>query len=409
MARIARGVLALLLVVGALPLMAGTAAAGPAEDEGAFVALLNDLRALRGAPALTVDVRLTDVARAWSGRMAGAGAISHNPSLAAQAPAGWQRLGENVGVGGSVLGLHNAFVASPGHLANMVDGRFNAVGVGVVVTGTTIWVTVVFMQAPASSIVTPVAPYTGNEWYRMAGAGGELYNFGATAGLPGVAPSAPVVAVAATPSGGGSWLAAANGAVYAVGDAGFYGSVEGLALNQPIVGMAATPSGRGYLLVARDGGVFSFGDAAFHGSTGDIRLNQPIVGMTATPSGRGYWFVAADGGVFSFGDAAFHGSTGDIRLNQPIVGMASSPRKAGYWLVARDGGIFSFGGVGFHGSTGDIRLNQPIVGMAPTPSGNGYRFVAADGGVFSFGDGAFLGSLGGRALGSPVVAMVAGG
>lgn len=36
--------------------------------------------------------------------------------------------------------------------------------------------------------------------------------------------------------------------------------------NAPIVGMAATPTGKGYWLVAADGGVFSFGDAAFFGS-----------------------------------------------------------------------------------------------------------------------------------------------
>nr|MDP9334559.1 hypothetical protein [Actinomycetota bacterium] len=76
--------------------------------------------------------------------------------------------------------------------------------------------------------------------------------------------------------------------------------------------------------VAADGVIFAFGDAKFYGSTGAITLNQPIVGMAATPSGNGYWFVAADGGIFSFGDAKFHGSTGSIVLNQPIVGMASA-------------------------------------------------------------------------------------
>jgi hypothetical protein len=34
----------------------------------------------------------------------------------------------------------------------------------------------------------------------------------------------------------------------------------------PVVGLAATPSGRGYWLAAADGGVFAFGDAAFHGA-----------------------------------------------------------------------------------------------------------------------------------------------
>ena len=62
----------------------------------------------------------------------------------------------------------------------------------------------------------------------------------------------------------------------------------------------------------------------FHGSTGAIRLNKPIVGMAATPDGTGYWLVASDGGIFAF-HAPFHGSTGSIRLNQPIVGMAAAP------------------------------------------------------------------------------------
>ena len=95
----------------------------------------------------------------------------------------------------------------------------------------------------------------------------------------------------------------------------------------PIVGMAAAPSGKGYWLVAADGGIFSFGDAHFHGSTGGRRLNQPIVGMAATPSGSGYWLVASDGGIFSFGSARFHGSTGGRRLNRPIVGMARDAER----------------------------------------------------------------------------------
>lgn len=34
----------------------------------------------------------------------------------------------------------------------------------------------------------------------------------------------------------------------------------------PIVGIASTPTGKGYWLVAADGGVFAFGDAAFFGN-----------------------------------------------------------------------------------------------------------------------------------------------
>ena len=59
----------------------------------------------------------------------------------------------------------------------------------------------------------------------------------------------------------------------------FHGSTGSIRLNQPMVGMAATPSGDGYWLVAADGGIFSYGDAPFWGSTGSIRLNEPIDGM----------------------------------------------------------------------------------------------------------------------------------
>jgi hypothetical protein len=43
--------------------------------------------------------------------------------------------------------------------------------------------------------------------------------------------------------------------------------------------MAATPDGGGYWLVASDGGVFAYGDATFHGSAGALPLSAPIVGM----------------------------------------------------------------------------------------------------------------------------------
>jgi len=80
-----------------------------------------------------------------------------------------------------------------------------------------------------------------------------------------------------------------------------------MTLDRPIVGMAATPTGKGYWLVAADGGIFAFGDAAFQGSMGAHPLDRPIVGMAATPTGKGYWLVAADGGIFAF-DAGFYGS-----------------------------------------------------------------------------------------------------
>jgi hypothetical protein len=46
--------------------------------------------------------------------------------------------------------------------------------------------------------------------------------------------------------------------VFTFGDAQYYGSTGALKLNKPIVGMAATADGGGYWLVASDGGIFAY-------------------------------------------------------------------------------------------------------------------------------------------------------
>ena len=185
-------------------------------------------------------------------------------------------------------------------------------------------------------------------------------------------------------------LHAFSSSVLAFGAADDRGEPEG-APQRPVVGMEATHTGNGYWLVAADGGVFAFGDARFHGSTGGQQLNQPIVDIARTATGAGYWLVASDGGVFCFGDARFLGSTGGQSLNRPIVGMAATATGRGYWLVASDGGVFCFGDARFAGSTVGIALNRPIVGMAATPNGAGYWFLAADGGISAFVDARYMG------------------
>jgi len=215
------------------------------------------------------------------------------------------------------------------------------------------------------------------------------------------------VAMAATPDGGGYWLAAAAGGVVPYGNAVNYGSMAGVALDAPIGHIVPTPDGKGYWLVAADGGVFAFGDAVFYGSMGGHRLNAPVVDLVPTPDGKGYWLVASDGGVFAFGDAVFYGSMGGERLNAPINGIAASPGGRGYWLVASDGGVFAFGDAAFYGSMGGLPLGAPVVGMAASPGGRGYWLVASDGGVFAFGDAAFHGSMGGAVLDTPMVGMAA--
>jgi hypothetical protein len=201
----------------------------------------------------------------------------------------------------------------------------------------------------------------------------------------------------------GYWLVAADGGIFAFGDAGFFGSQGGQPLNKPVVGMASTPDGKGYWLVAADGGIFTFGDAGFFGSQAGHKLTRPIVGMAATPDGHGYWLTEANGSVFPFGDAGTFGDSSGGGLNAPIRAIARTPSGKGYTQVASDGGVFTFGNAGFFGSKGGQPLNAPITGLAGTNDGQGYWLFAADGGVFTFGDAGFFGSMGGQALNKPVV------
>jgi len=209
----------------------------------------------------------------------------------------------------------------------------------------------------------------------------------------------------ADPDAAGYWLFAADGGVFAYGNATFYGSAGSYSLYAPIVGMAPTPDGKGYWLVAQDGGIFSFGDARFYGSMGGHHLNYPVVGMAATKDGKGYWLVAADGGIFSFGDAAFYGSTGGHPLNAPVVGLAATNDGEGYWLVAGDGGIFTFGDAVFKGSAGSVVLSNSVVGMTPTKDGDGYWLVDAGGVVYHYGDAPFYGDTGATNPDAPIDAI----
>jgi hypothetical protein len=149
-------VFGLILALGVSMFPAG-AHADTVSDEASFVAKINDLRASKGLPALQVNDNLVAKARGWAAGMAAAGRIWHS-TLSDGIAADWQKLGENVGMGGSVDGLHAAFVASPHHYENLVDPDFTYVGIGIAVNGGTIYVAEEFMKLMpprTAPVVTP--------------------------------------------------------------------------------------------------------------------------------------------------------------------------------------------------------------------------------------------------------------
>ena len=167
--RTVRAVLGLAVLVATLFLgPAASPVAAQASHEGDFVGRINAERANRGLGQLEVYGELVGVARRWSQKMADSNTLQHNPNLAREVSADWEKLAENVGVGGSVDDIHRAFMNSAGHRANILDPVLTHVGVGVV-TGPDgrIWVTEVFMKLrggggsqPPPTTAAPAPPPT---------------------------------------------------------------------------------------------------------------------------------------------------------------------------------------------------------------------------------------------------------
>ena len=142
-------------------LLGSSAAWAQSSEESCFVSKINGARGAN----LTVRSDLVAMARRHSQRMASSGSIYHNGNLANEAPGDWQSLGENVGMGPSCSDIHNAFMNSASHRKNIVDPKFNFVGVGVVTASDgTLYVTEVFMEAsqPAPSQPAPTSSSSGS-------------------------------------------------------------------------------------------------------------------------------------------------------------------------------------------------------------------------------------------------------
>ncbi|MFW2382035.1 MAG: CAP domain-containing protein [Acidimicrobiales bacterium] len=113
-----------------------------------FVDKINDLRTSRGLSPLTSDPELSLTASAWTVQMSQTGQLEHAADLSLGISADWRKLGENVGVAPvtQLDELFEAFVASPTHLANLIDPSFDFIGIGVVHVGDELWMTQRFMD-----------------------------------------------------------------------------------------------------------------------------------------------------------------------------------------------------------------------------------------------------------------------
>ena len=181
--------LALLAVglISGLPWAGSASAASPTDEQG-FVSKINKERMDRGLRPLIFDMKIRDVARAWTDHMASTGDFSHNPDYAKQIPAGWSSAAENIawgsGTNATVDALHTGFMNSQGHRDNIL-GDFTRVGVGVTMSGDKMWVTEDFGKYAGDPIPNADGSVGGS------GSGGGTYVLTVTKKGKGAVSSAP--------------------------------------------------------------------------------------------------------------------------------------------------------------------------------------------------------------------------
>ena len=132
-------------VVGHLIL--ATAACGGGNGLAAEDAtLVNQYRAASGIAGLPRSYELDLKAQAQAQRMADANTIFHSTNLVAGVSPGWQLIGENVAMAGSVSQAQAALQASAPHRENLLNWAYNEMGIGAVQKGNRVYLAQVFVQ-----------------------------------------------------------------------------------------------------------------------------------------------------------------------------------------------------------------------------------------------------------------------
>ena len=135
-------VLAVLLALLAVSTASPASAAGL---RGQMLSLINKARVNHGVPELKLDVRLSQHARHHSQRMADLKLVFHSANIATWlSDVNWSLYGENIAKAHSLKRAKSLWMASPPHRANVLNQKFDWVGIGVVHKGSWFWVTAIF-------------------------------------------------------------------------------------------------------------------------------------------------------------------------------------------------------------------------------------------------------------------------
>jgi uncharacterized protein YkwD len=133
--------LVIVALVASLSLL--TACLGSAQTQ-----VLTELNADRTAAKLRTLPTQADAqrkAQAWAEKLARENKLYHS-TLSDGIKVRWCSLGENVGYGPSIAAVQDAYMKSPGHKANILNTKWNGVGVGYAKNGNRVYTVQVFIK-----------------------------------------------------------------------------------------------------------------------------------------------------------------------------------------------------------------------------------------------------------------------
>ena len=153
----------LLLVATTLLAVPVASAQGPTRDfnaESDFLTSLNSQRVAGGLAPLALQGSMTAAADGWALSMVNGSFLAHADDFLTGTPSNWIKVGENVGRGQSVNSLTSAFMTSPSHRANIMDGSYTHIGIAVYIhpTDGRIYTTHRFAALSAPAAPAPAAP-----------------------------------------------------------------------------------------------------------------------------------------------------------------------------------------------------------------------------------------------------------
>ena len=111
-------------------LVIGLAACQPTRAQESVRSHVNASRSAHGVHTIGGNDILDYKAQRWAEHLASIGTLAHSKLSSGLDGLAWGAVAENVGRGSSIASVHESYMASPGHKANILDRRWDRVGTG---------------------------------------------------------------------------------------------------------------------------------------------------------------------------------------------------------------------------------------------------------------------------------------